>query len=340
MRLLSLTLILLLAACVTEKTVSIDPGLQENLEAMKERDGNALKEEQRLKEEQEQQIAKEFLDTKAVNVPALDIKARPISGKAAIDAAVLAYDKTGEIDPIITETNKISFPFGLSQAKIACAQLRVCSIGLQPGEQVLDLVTGDSQRWNISVAKSGTMAGAERPHIMVKPLADGDLVTNLIITTDRRVYNIDMVAVSEGQYTPQIDFYYPHEPMVTSVPKPAPLAVAATPNDRSVKENPVATLVALDNMNFGYALEGKESLAWYPLRVFDDGSKVFIQMKSSLKSAEAPVFLVENEGKQEIVNYRYKAPYYVIDRLFDKGILILGSDKKQEIITISKKKQV
>ena len=57
-----------------------------------------------------------------------------------------------------------------------------------------------------------------------------------------------------------------------------------------------------------------------------------------VRAYEAPVFLaIGDDGKQEIVNYRYKDGYYIIDKLFKKGILILGTKKKQTIITIVKK---
>jgi type IV secretion system protein TrbG len=336
MRISTVFIALCLAACATKQTVTIDPALQGDLESLKTRDEQHIQQEQALKDKEEQKKADAFLAGKKIEVQALALKARPVSDKAAITAAVGAYQKTGEIDPIISETNKISFPFGLSQPKIACSKLRVCGVALQPGEQVLDIVTGDSQRWNISVARSGSDTG-ERPHIMVKPLAEGELETNLMVTTDRRVYNIDMVSVSEGQYTPQIDFYYPNDPIVIAQPTSK---TAGKPAGHTVKEQDISTLVSLEDMNFDYKIKGDNGLAWYPSRVFDDGRKVFIQMPNHLESSEAPVFLVEQEGKQEIVNYRYQAPYYVIDRLFNKGMLILGTDKTQEIVTIAKRKRV
>ena len=93
--------------------------------------------------------------------------------------------------------------------------------------------------------------------------------------------------------------------------------------------------VSLEALNFDYKVKGNKRSSWYPQRVFDDGKKVFIQMPPSIKSSEAPIFMVVGEGgKQEIVNYRFRNSYYIIDKLFKKGILILGTDKKQTFITI------
>lgn len=324
---------LLCVGCSTKKTVVIDPSLHEDLASIKERETVQKEEEKAAARQDADAQAKQFLAGKKVHVPALGLDARPISGSAAIEAAVKAYDATGQIDPIITGVNHISFPYGLSPAKMACSKLRVCSIGLQEGEQVLDIVTGDTQRWNISVARTGDSAN-QRPMIMVKPLSDGALETNLIITTNRRVYDIDMVSVTSGPYTPQIDFYYPHEPLL---PEPTARYAKTQPvAERSVTQASLSTLVALDHMQFRYKIEGDEHLPWYPARVFDDGMKVYIQMPQDLKASEVPVFLIQDGKKQEIANYRYQAPYYVIDRLFKEGILILGTDTQQDIVTISK----
>ena len=41
-------------------------------------------------------------------------------------------------------------------------------------------------------------------------------------------------------------------------------------------------------------------------------------------------------GKTELVNFRVDGNRYVVDRLFDKGVLILGIGKKQKKVTITR----
>jgi type IV secretory pathway VirB9-like protein len=52
-------------------------------------------------------------------------------------------------------------------------------------------------------------------------------------------------------------------------------------------------------------------------------------MNPAILHREAPVLAVIGlDGKAEMVNYRVQGSVYVVDRLFDRGRLILGSGRK------------
>ena len=77
-----------------------------------------------------------------------------------------------------------------------------------------------------------------------------------------------------------------------------------------------------------------------PIRVFDDGSKTYIRMPSGVQHREAPVFVVLNaKGKGEMVNYRVKDQTYIVDRLFTRAELVLGSGKKAEKVEIRRERK-
>ena len=68
-------------------------------------------------------------------------------------------------------------------------------------------------------------------------------------------------------------------------------------------------------LKFRYRIEG--DAPWKPQRVFDDGTKVYIQFPSGLKQGEAPpLFVIGGDGKPALVNYRVKGTTYIVDRLF------------------------
>ena len=50
--------------------------------------------------------------------------------------------------------------------------------------------------------------------------------------------------------------------------------------------------VRLDSLNFRYRIEGDDP-PWRPVRAFDDGRKVYIQMPSGLSQGEAPITRVD-----------------------------------------------
>lgn len=87
--------------------------------------------------------------------------------------------------------------------------MQVCDIALQPGEMINDLHAGDTARWNITPAISGSN-GNERMHILVKPL-DVGLQTTLFIATDRRTYHIRLKS-HRTRYMPAVGFRIPKTP--------------------------------------------------------------------------------------------------------------------------------
>ena len=46
--------------------------------------------------------------------------------------------------------------------------------------------------------------------------------------------------------------------------------------------------------------------------------------------------MIDVNGKTELVNFRVEGNRYVVDRLFDKGVLLLGVGKKQKKVTITR----
>ena len=91
-------------------------------------------------------------------------------------------------------------------------------------------------------------------------------------------------------------------------------------------------------MYFDYRLKGDDNIR--PVRVFDDGKKTYIQISETAKNREAPVLVVIGaDGKQEMVNYRVKDDMYIVDRLFEKAELILGSGKKARKVEIDRERK-
>ncbi|MFP3480998.1 TrbG/VirB9 family P-type conjugative transfer protein, partial [Burkholderia sp. SIMBA_057] len=79
---------------------------------------------------------------------------------------------------------------------------------------------------------------------------------------------------------------------------------------------PAAEGLSLDQLHFRYAITG-DSPPWKPVRAFDDGQHVYIQFPAGIAQGELPpLFVVGPDGKGELVNYRFRAPYDIVDRLF------------------------
>ncbi|MEH3101624.1 P-type conjugative transfer protein TrbG [Sphingomonas adhaesiva] len=206
--------------------------------------------------------------------------------------------------------------------QVVTAPGRVTDIMLQPGETLGAVASGDTARWVIGDTTSG--AGEDRrTHVLVKPFAAG-LATNLVIATDRRTYHVALSS-GTGSAMASISWSYPHDALIAYR-----RAVAA-----SEAAQPVARGIDADSLRFDYVLSGDRP-AWRPLRAFDDGRQTYIEFPASLAVGEAPpLFLVDAHGEAQLVNYRLRGRFYVVDRLFDAAELRLGG-KRQTVVRITR----
>jgi type IV secretion system protein VirB9 len=252
---------------------------------------------------------------------------------AELAAAVRKFQETGKA-PVVRKPGFVVFPYGERQPILYCKPLRICDIELEAGEGVLNIALGDSERWIASKMESGPEDG-RRAHVVVKP-TEFDLSTNLVITTDRRVYHLGLISTLEEDdgYFRSVRFYYPQD----TVQRWSDAADAAREGARREREREVAQLplVSPEGLNFGYRIDG-DRVPWRPVQAFDDGTRVFIQMPGAMSATEAPaLFVVTGEKDQALVNYRLRGRYFVVDKLFAEASLVLGVGRKQERVTVSR----
>lgn len=203
--------------------------------------------------------------------------------------------------------------------RLYAAPEQVSDIALEPGEALISVAAGDTARWVIGDTTSGSGV-TRRTHILVKPSATG-LRTNLVVTTDRRVYHVQLESTARSAMA-SVSWTYPQEGMIAfGARQPQPSSVAAG--------------VAIESLNFGYRIDGDRA-EWRPVRAFDDGRQVFIEFPPAIDTVEAPpLFVLGNEGNTELVNYRVRGRYYVVDHLFTAAELRLGQ-RRQQVVRITR----
>ena len=201
---------------------------------------------------------------------------------------------------------------------------QVSDVALQPGEELVSVSAGDTVRWVVGDTISGSGATA-RAHVLVKPISSG-IRTNLMIATNRRTYHLELESV-EGGYMAALSWRYPADE----------LAGLTARNERAIARDAgsIERGLTLEGLNFDYRLSG-DSPDWKPVRVFDDGRQVFIQMPEDIATTDMPpLFVLGADGDAELVNYRVRGNYYVVDRLFRAAELRLG-ERNQTVVRISR----
>jgi P-type conjugative transfer protein TrbG len=238
------------------------------------------------------------------------------------------------IAPVTGPNGSIKFLYGAQQPSIVCAVLQVCDVALQAGEQVNSINLGDTARWTVEPAVTGSGAG-EVQHLIIKPL-DVGLETSMVVTTNRRSYHLRLRS-HRSQYMPQVAFTYPEEAMAKWEAIKA--REGRDRDDRTLPE----TREYMGNLSFDYEVSG--SAAWKPVRVYNDGRKTIIQMPSTMAQTEAPALLVVRkdggvftDDETVMVNYRVQGDRYIVDSVFDKAILIAGVGSSQDRVTIQRGK--
>ena len=173
------------------------------------------------------------------------------------------------------------------------------SVRFSDRETVQDVGLGDSQAWQ--VMKSGDKHG-----ILLKPQEE-NANTNLLIRTNRRLYNFSLAAFkatspNDPQLTYAVHFTYPQDE----------LAAQAALDDEAarIKREEIAAPMGPESYNWQYAWAGDARSK--PLRVFDDGRFTYFQFADG--QALPAIFAVDEQGKEALVNSHQRGAFTVVER--------------------------
>ena len=240
--------------------------------------------------------------------------------------ALAEYERTGK-PPVIRRGGIVLHPFGHGTPTLSCAPLRACRIELQDGERLLaDPALGDTERWLTAQIAAGPNGAT--PVVVVKP-KDCGLSTNLVISTNRRIYDLDLDAgaceratARAAAYTRSVRFYYPDDLAALAGAQHAPAPALQEPTVH----------------NTNYRWKRRNGFPWEPARVFDDGVHVYIQLPPEARHDIAPVLYLVDDGGYSILNYTPRDDMYVTDRVFHRAALVIGegSGKQERTLQIER----
>jgi type IV secretory pathway VirB9-like protein len=291
----------------------------------------------------------------------------PRSAGALLATATREYRTTGRARPVQIGT-VVAYPYGVTDPVLTCAALRACVIDLEPGERlVAPPIVGDKVRWHIGTAPSGP--DSANTFVWVKP-TDCDLSTNLVLSTDRRVYQVTLEAPTcDRQSTnprfagvTHLTFYFPDESVpgalrrttVASADDVGPNGVASGAEPTGVVRAALTRgglavpqviaparpalagiIVDITRANFDYRITRDKRFPWAPAQVFDDGAHAFIKIPPEAAAHEAPaLFELRDGGDKALMNYVVRDGFYVTDRTFRRAALVLGQGKQEQRVTL------
>jgi type IV secretion system protein VirB9 len=260
----------------------------------------------------------------------------------ALNAVAVARQLESEVaTPTPGPDGRVVYVYGQGMPVLVCAPLRACAVELQAGERIESQPQiGDSRRWEITPVMSGS--GLEQaPLLIVKPREPG-LETDLIVPTDRRTYVLRLIS-DPSRFVSRLAFQYPGEDrskwaLFQAQQDAAKRDAEALAEQQKAKDKQAGVVPmadnALDSLYFDYKLGG--DVAYRPEHVLDDGQRTYLIYSNDGRFRELPTLLLLVNGKTELVNYRVDGSRYIVDRLFDKAILVVGIGKKQTRVTITR----
>lgn len=204
--------------------------------------------------------------------------------------------------------------------EIWTSPLRVTTLTLSRGENLTAISAGDTVRWQIAQTSSGE-DGDLRAHVLIKPLEAG-LETNLVLTTNRRVYLAQLRSGSAEAFNTAVAWeadaldarqppLSPPPPPPPETPRPAP----PPPLDARYQIRPIG-----------------RAPAWTPSAVMTDGARTFIVFPPALAAGPAPLLqALSATGGTELVNYRQQDGLYVVDQVLVSAELRQGSGRGQRV---------
>lgn len=259
----------------------------------------------------------------------------------------------------------VTFAYGSGIPTVVCALLELTDLAFEKGESILSVQLGDSVRWNIESAISGS-ANDSVEHLIVKPLEAG-LKTSMLITTDRRTYHIRLKS-TEADFMPAVVFSYPNSLKLPSKKHygddsyfqyTSNYDSNEDHNDYSETNSSLKNYSSVQNVsyegnsrpalnvaatyndstqrrNYNYSVDGDSKII--PQNVYDDGKRTFIVMNNPINSSYLPVlqeissesFLFFGEDKTNTINFTYFDNTFVVDGIYSHLRLISKNGEEKQ----------
>lgn len=178
------------------------------------------------------------------------------------------------------------------------------SIEFAAEEKIQTVSIGDSLAWMVN--PSGN-------RLFLKPI-DQNALTNMTVITDQRAYMFELHAeetkdIRDKEMIFTMRFIYPQDDA-------AGIDFAQFEALPDIEKNP-------ERFNFSYSIRGSNLIE--PIRIFDNGEFTYFEFRD--KNAEIPAFFrVDATGNEELINFRKRGNYIVVERVTSQFTLRRGPD--------------
>lgn len=242
----------------------------------------------------------------------------------------LATFATALASPVMGPDGVLRYHVGGRPPIVRCPVNMLCDIALVRTDRISPSrppVAGDMTDFDIKVT------AGPAPHVFVVPLKASVSTTLVVFTTTasghQRTYHFFIQSVPNMGQTTGVNIGFFDD----NFQPPAPVVILQAP--ATPDPNPLAAidLRTLHCNPHAYAIRG--TAPFRPLRICTDAVRTYIQVGTL---AEVPALLGANDRWQSrSINYGYHDGYFVVPAHDRRFMLVLGTGKAQETVTIERR---
>lgn len=178
------------------------------------------------------------------------------------------------------------------------------AIEFETGETIQTVSIGDSVSWMVNPAGN---------RLFLKPI-DQNALTNMTVITDKRSYLFELHAeetqdIRDKEMVFVMRFTYPQADQ-------SQMDFTTFESFPDIEKEP-------EKYNFRYSIRGSSVIE--PIRIFDDGQWTYFEFRD--KNADLPAFFhVDSANNEEMINYRKRGNYIVVERVSPRFTLRRGPE--------------
>lgn len=178
------------------------------------------------------------------------------------------------------------------------------AIEFETGETIQTVSIGDSVSWMVNPAGN---------RLFLKPI-DQNALTNMTVITDKRSYLFELHAeetqdIRDKEMVFVMRFTYPQADQ-------SQMDFTTFEAFPDIEKEP-------EKYNFRYSIRGSSVIE--PIRIFDDGQWTYFEFRD--KNADLPAFFhVDSANNEELINYRKRGNYIVVERVSPRFTLRRGPE--------------
>lgn len=217
--------------------------------------------------------------------------------------------------PVTGDTRLVTFKFDPDKSYLILTRPKsMTHVQLRPDEKIITVGAGDTANFIFTVT-------ANKSNLLVRPKYP-DMETSLTLITTERSYPIMIRSTDPegGKWHQRVSWIVEEGLIDDSAAPVAPMAARATQEPLPDAIAAVPSALAIDRLNFDYAVEG--DAPFKPVQVFDDGKHTYLRLPDALEMLPALFAVVE--GEAQLLNYTVKNKFLVVQGTSPTMLLKLG----------------